>query len=179
MKLLCQNGEADFLRQMLLKIAGNAGDCPFLLFLRFHRRRYPPLKQRDLKIVDACAELFIVYGLKNIVRYLKPKRFPAVGKIIVAGYYYKGGIGVLDTAELDNLKTVHNRNIYIHDDNIRAQGINLGQSFHAVAGFAHHFTVMGLPVKELLKALADHDFIIHQKYTQFFHCKSSFIGSNR
>ena len=63
MELFSQNGETDFLRQMLLKIPRNAGDRPFLLLLRFRRSRYPLLIQGDLQIVDAGAKLLVVFLL--------------------------------------------------------------------------------------------------------------------
>ena len=87
---------------------------------------------------------------------------------------------MFDAAELDNLQAVHDGNIDIHDDDIRMQGIDLGQRLHAVPGFAHYFTAVGLPVKEPLEALTDHDLIIHQKHTQLFHFTfSSSNGSSR
>ena len=63
MELLGQNGQANFLRQMLLQIPGNAGDGPLLLLLRFRRSRYPLLIQGDLQIVDAGAKLLVVFLL--------------------------------------------------------------------------------------------------------------------
>ena len=179
MELLSQNRQADFLRQMLLEIPGDAGDGPFLLLLRFRRSRYPLLIQRYFQVVDTCPELLIVHRLQNIVRDLQAQRLPAIGEVIVAGYDHKGGVRVLDTAELNHFQSVHNGNVDIHDNDIRAQHIDLCQCFHAVAGFARHLTVVGLPVKEPLEALPDHNFIIHQKHTQIFHCTSSFMGSSR
>ena len=76
---------------------------PFLLFLRLRRSQYPMLKQRDLKIVDTTTKLLVVYRLQNIIRDLQPKCLPAIGKIVITGYYHKSGIGVLDAGELDNL----------------------------------------------------------------------------
>ena len=65
----------------------------------------------------------------------------------------------------------------VHDDDVRAQGVDLRQGLHAVAGLARHLAVVGLPVKEPLEALADHDFVVHQKHAQLPHVVSSLSGS--
>ena len=80
---------------------------------------------------------------------------------------------MLDPAELDDLQAVHDGDVDVHDDNIRPQGVNFPQGLHAVGGLAYHLAVVSTPVKELLKALPDHDLIVNQQYFQLFHTISS------
>ena len=80
---------------------------------------------------------------------------------------------MLDAAELNDLQAVHNGDIDVHDGNVGTETVNLGQGFHTVGSLPHHLAVMGFPVKEPLEALPDHDLIVHQQYTQFFHFVSS------
>ena len=74
MELFGQNGETDFLCQMLLEIPCNAGNGPLLLFLRFRRSRYPLLKRGNLQIVDAGAELVVIHRLQ--IRYTTSTMVP-------------------------------------------------------------------------------------------------------
>lgn len=54
-----QNGQAHFLRQMLLQIPGDAGDGPILPGLRLLHGRELLLEQGDFQAVDAGAELLM------------------------------------------------------------------------------------------------------------------------
>lgn len=134
-------------------------------------------EQGDFQIVDAGAELVIVHRLEDIVRDLKPQGLPARGKVVIAGHDDKGRLRVLHPGQLDDLQPVHNGNVDVHDDDVRRQGVDLGQGLPAVGGLAHHLAVVALPVKQALEALPDHDFVIHQKHTQLLHSASSFSGS--
>ena len=135
------------------------------------------LKQGDFQVVDAGAELLVVYRLEDIIRNLQAQGLPAVGKIVVAGHNDKGHVRVLETGHLNDLQAVHNGDVDVHDGNVRLEAIDFRQSLHAVGGFAHYLTVMSLPVKEPLEALPDHDLIVHQKNPQLLHLISSFSGS--
>ena len=87
---------------------------------------------------------------------------------------------MLDPAELDDLQAVHNGNVDVHDDDVRRQGIDFGQSLHAVGGLAHYLTAMGGPVEQALEALPDHDLVVYQQDAQLFHRgSSSEMGSSR
>ena len=93
---------------------------------------------------------------------MQPQGLLAVGKIVVAGHDDESDIRVLHPAELDNLQAVHDGDVDIHNDDIRLQGIDFSKGLHAVGGLAHHLAIVGLPVKELLEALPDHNFIVNQ-----------------
>ena len=160
---------------MLLQVPGDGLDGPLLLRV-LPPGRLPP-EQGDLQVINAGAKLLVVHGLEDIIRDLQPQGLPAVGEIIVAGHDDKGHVRVFDPGQLDDLQPVHNGDVDVHDGNVRLQGIDLGQSLHAVRGLSHHLAVVAFPVKEPLKALPDHDLIIHQKHTQLFHFASSFSGS--
>ena len=160
---------------MLLQIPGNAGDGALLRHIGLGGGF--ALKQGNFQIVDAGSEFLVVHGLEDIVRDLQPESLPAIGKVVISGYDDKGGVRVLDPAELNHLQAVHNGNVDVHDGNIRVQVIHFGQSLHAVGGLSHHLTAVTLPVKKPLEAFPDHNFVIHKQNSQFFHCISSSRGS--
>ena len=87
---------------------------------------------------------------------------------------------MLDPADLNHLQSAHNGDIDVHNHNIRQKGINPRQGLHAIGGFPHHLAVVGLPVKEPLKALPDHNFVVNQQHPQFFHLSPSslWMGSS-
>ena len=160
---------------MLLQVAGDERNGTLLLPILVLRGL--ALEEGDFQVVNAGSEFLVVHGLENVVRDLQPQGFPAIGKIIIARHDDKGGLRVLDAAELNDLQPVHNGDVDVHDGDIRIQGVDLRQGLHAVGGLAHHLAVVGLPVEEPLEALPDHDFIVYQKNTQFFHGASSSRGS--
>ena len=175
MQFIRQHGQADLLRQMFPEIAGDAVDGALLLPVPFPGGL--PLEQGDLQVVDTSTELLVVHRLENIVGDLQPQRLPAIGEVIIAGYNDKGGVRMLDAAELDDLQPVHDGDVDVHDGDVRGQRVDLRQGLHAVGRFAHHLAAVGLPVEEALKALSDHDLIVYQKYAQLFHDASSSGGS--
>lgn len=154
-----------------------AGDGAVLLVLRLVGGA--ALEQGNLQVVDARAELLIVDGLEEVVGDLQAQRLAAIGEVVVAGDDDKGGVRMLDAAELDHLEAVHNGDVDIHNDDIRLKGVDLGQGLHTVGGLAHHLTVVGGPVKQALEALADHDLVVYQQYAQRFHISSLRMGSSR
>ena len=178
MELLREHREADLLRQMRLQIAGDAVDDAFLLRLRLRRGALGV--ERDFQIVDAGAEFLIVDRLEDVVRDLQPQRRAAVGKVVIPRDDHKRRLRVLDAAQLDDLQTVHDRDVDVHDDDVGPQRVDLRQRLHTVGGLAGHLAAVRLPVEQALEALADHDLIVHQQDAQFFHTSSSSaMGSSR
>ena len=98
-------------------------------------------------MIDCVPELLIVNRFQDVVRDLQPQCFPAIRKIIVSRYNDECHIRVFQAAGLDDLQAVHNRDIDIHDHDIRHQTVDYPKRLDTIRRLTHDFTVMCAPVK--------------------------------
>ena len=98
-------------------------------------------------MIDRVPEFFIVDRFQDVVRDLQPQCFPAIRKIIVSRYNDECHIRVFQAAGLDDLQAVHNRDVDIHDHDIRYHAVDYPKRLDAIRCLAHDFTVMCAPVK--------------------------------
>ena len=84
---------------------------------------------------------------------------------------------MLDAAELDDLQAVQDGDVDVHDDEVRVQRVDAGESLHAVGGLARHLAVVSVPVEEALEALPDDDLVVYQQDAELSHVFSFPSGS--
>ena len=84
---------------------------------------------------------------------------------------------MLDAGKLDDLQPAQDRNVDVHNDDIRDQCVDLRQRLHAIGSLARNGAAMRIPVKQAFESLPDHDLIIHEQDLQVFHAGSPFSVS--
>jgi len=163
MEFLRQCLQGNILRKMLLKVGRQ-------LIYRFFRTqaclRAFVLYQLQLYSFNHFSELSEIHRLQNIIHDLKAQRLPAVFKFIIAAHYDTGAFPVLISDYPKSFQPRHNRNIDIHDNNIRLVQFGLVHSHYPVQGLTHHLTPICLPVKQSFKSFQDCHLVIHQHYLQ-------------
>ena len=123
MKFPSKHGKADFLSKMILHKTHDFVDNALLSALGFFRRFL--LKQRNFQIIYARAEFLIINGFEYVIGNLQAQSLTTVSKIVITRHNNKRRFGVLHSAELNNFKTVHYRNVDIHNHDIGIERIYL------------------------------------------------------
>ena len=100
-------------------------------------------------MIDRVPELLIVDWFQNVVRDLQPQCFPAIRKIIVSRYNNKCHIRVFQAAGLDDLQAIHNRNVYIHDHDIRHQTVDYPKRLDTIREYAEFGSGFKIAMRDL------------------------------
>ena len=169
MKFFRQYGKTHFFGQMFLHISGDPGNHTLVLHSCLSFLRHPLFIQQYLQIINTNSKFFVINRFQNIIRDLQTKRLLTIREIIISGHNNKSNARMFDSAELDHLQSVHDRNIDIHDHNVRTKCIDPRQCLHSIGCFANNFTAMPFPVKQTFKSFSYHNFVIHQQYSKLFH----------